>query len=394
MKIAMLAPQKAGKTCYLTSLFSELGERSCQIKSEYPILFEFSNPKQQGDLEVWFENMLEGSLPDGTGERTSYQINLLHQIKRENINIELIDYPGGYTKKKGNNIDDIENTINELSTCDAFIILIDSTNVTANSNAKFKSYSAIKNISSILDSVIERKKGAKYSLHGVPFVFALSKFDKIGHDKELVEKGYQRIINSFPNFFSEEAECISMITGVSIGNNIDKQGEYEPLNITLPFEFCLSIGLHSGAKYHKPLKEKAEEEKDKASNYLRITKKWLSDSKHKAEKRRNMNMFDKIDNFFSSGYKFQSELDFKVDSDSYRVESQAEEHQEYLDKYYHHLSELESLKKFGSSILNAIDNDVFINNEALIIYKKRLYAISNNHEHSQGLPLRKINTNR
>ncbi|MDI7774689.1 hypothetical protein [Asticcacaulis sp. EMRT-3] len=119
-------------------------------------------------------------------------------------------------------------------------------------------------IESLITASIRSSLARKFSKIGVPVVFCMTKFDTLGlldgDNAELVKLAHDRIKQIFSYFFEENHRHPVMITGTSLGQNIDpgpisdhnrKGGEFDPFCIVAPFDFCLSFGTLSASRYHE-----------------------------------------------------------------------------------------------------------------------------------------------
>lgn len=358
MRIALLAPAGGGKTCYLTSLYGELSELASVSENRSPLLYEFLDIKQNGELEKNLSLILEGEEPQPTEMYKDYQIKVRHRIHGLESIITLADFPGGRLNKTGGDEHEIQDILNKLSSCDAFIILIDAAHLKDKTGRKLKRAIASANISHLLLEVIEIKKKSKYSLHGIPFIFAVSKLDKLDSD-HLISKSHQIISDTFQQFFEHE-DCISVITQVSIGENIDgkdagkPKGEYEPKNIFLPFYLALGIGMMSSARFCRKEADTIGEDIKDVSKIKSDAEKEYNNALSKYDERRSKDPLDRFKLLIKTEYgvgTLERTKNSKQQDLSNAESNLRNEHVRLNDKEF----EIKSLRYIGSSILNQIN---------------------------------------
>ncbi len=394
MKLALLAPQAAGKTCYLSSLYGELTDLINFTRELAPLNFYFTNTEQDGRLGELYDGLLDGNMPAGTQTLEYFPVRIHHRIKNADTEIELVDFPGGRLRNTGAPDEEIEEIKSSLSLCDAFIILIDG-HYAGCAGQIFRSKIAASKINEILNHVVKKKLHSQFALHGIPFIFAISKVDKILHDNKLMINAYSNIFGSFPEFFRTDVDCVSCITQISLGDNIDdaeptkKRGEYEPKNITLPFFLALGIGTLSGAKYRHSECNHLAQEKERANELYHQERLTYESAKERYERRKNADFTEKVDQFFKSNGTFGFEL--RKRAERYEIEQLRAHHKwsDECDKLAGKIREIDNLRKVGAAVLHQIRHNTFDGDfpDAVMYWRGKKHRLKNGIDSEVESPL-------
>ena len=369
MNIALLAPQKGGKTCYISALYGELSDLINTSKTQQPLSFYCTDTENRGFLIEKMDHLVEGVFPKPTIELLKYPIDVTLRDASKTVPIKIIDFPGGVIKDSWENVALIEEVREKLTTCDAFIILIDGDNASRQGLSFRRSIEAT-NISKLLLEVAESKRYSEYALHGVPFIFAISKVDLLSESQ--IKQAAESIEQTFEQFFTSN-QCIAAITRLSIGT-VTKAGEqevlsYNPIDILEPFRLALGIGIMSGARYSASvladLKYQgmvtAREKKDQYKHYI--------DAQDHLEKRKGKNFFDRVLDTWINGEPRTYKLEALRDKDKKHYDKQVEKHSNIKNNISLKMETLSILREIGVTILSQIDKDKLVTDEAMIIIK-------------------------
>jgi len=191
--------------------------------------------------------MQKGGILPKTKTVTSYPVLCTLKSNSFAFPVNLLDFPGEllYGITSSADISTYYQVHEQLSLCDAYIVLLDAEHLTLNSSvSSLAQKTSAEDIAMHLRHATARRAQTDVTAYGIPIVFAISKFDifertRIDGD-EAVNAAYQCIRQLFAEFFAPQSKHPVMITGVSVGP-IDLRGSYSPLNIITPFAFCLSM---------------------------------------------------------------------------------------------------------------------------------------------------------
>jgi hypothetical protein len=400
MRLALLAPHDAGKTCYLSALYGECRRFLIRPREAAPLTFAFTNSSQDAELHSNYRKLLRGEMPFGTENIHTYPVRIVHQDHNTSTDIELVDFPGRLIEDSPDGPAKAKLT-DLLATCDGFIILIDATKA-ALSEYRFVEEIAAARINEILRDVMARKRGGRFALHGIPFFFAISKVDLINENTDLLQKTYHNVMNTFPEIFRDDASCIAGITQITLGKNIngalaDQEREYRPKNILLPFFLTFGIGALSGARFCHAERDRLESaRKDAWEHYCR--EKGYADRAHNALRRREQaDFFGKIDQFLESG-DFKGELAARAAR--YKADEQGAENK-YIEVMNQHVAELDRirvLRTFGATALRELRWVEFGNGlkapDAVIYMKGRRHTVRCDVASETEMPLEVIKNER
>lgn len=240
MKIGLMAPQESGKTSYLVGLYGTLVHlKSLEPSSQHGLNYEWMDKIQQAAMEDQFETLLKGKLgkarfPIKTKTMYHHRVRVGH--KRENVfgEIEFIDFPGEVLRGKEEKVTpaDLERA---LTDCMGFIVLLDA-NYLKRSAIGGRLGAAVGHIDAMLRKTIEKRA---YGSIGVPVSLCISKYDCLSPQEQ--ELAYHKARAMFPRFFEMNHEHPLFLTGVSLGDEIESGGEFEPFQLDNALQFCLSF---------------------------------------------------------------------------------------------------------------------------------------------------------
>lgn len=197
MKIALLAPSGAGKTVYLTGLYGVLTQELSN--SGYGINFDVTSRKLKGDLDNRYNRLVDhNDFGKATSVIDTYPFSLSRPNKSgvpDEISIEIVDFPGGFLHQADEtNEEDVEKTIQKLSDCDGFIVLLDGDSLIQNADRQnvrsLQNKGKANDVQVVLNAALERRRKRvvpeltdpnEYAFgSGVtPVVFGLTKGDKV-----------------------------------------------------------------------------------------------------------------------------------------------------------------------------------------------------------------------
>jgi hypothetical protein len=260
MRIGLIAPENNGKTCYLVALYTVLVQEM-SMRARYPLRFDVADTKQR----YWFNDQLsrlcstdlplDQRLPMKTDAGvTDYVFAIEDRASGAVESISVVDFPGGVIRGYAQDSAEAlhEETMDRLASCDAFIVLLDSSALLSD-----RFHAVFKLSPSDIDRVV-RKAGARapheiYGHLGLPIAFCLSKSDKIARlcadDPDKRRKVYERVREIFPRYFDESYPHPVMVASVSLGEHIEDHpaglpgmgGPFDPVFIETPFEFCAAF---------------------------------------------------------------------------------------------------------------------------------------------------------
>lgn len=350
MKIGIMAPQESGKTSYLVGLYGTLVHiKSLEPTSEHGLNYEWMDKAQQAVMEGQFETLLNGRLgkarfPEKTYEIYHHRVRVGH--KREHVfgEIEFIDFPGEVLKGKENKVKpaDLERALTE---CMGFIVLLDA-NYLKVSAISGRLGAAVGHIDAMLRKTIEKRA---YGSIGVPVSLCISKYDCLSPQEE--ESAYHKARAMFPRFFEMNHEHPLFLTGVSLGDDIENGGEFEPFQLENALQFCLSFCAFQA-------RDLQHEQASRADG-------WEYEARGKARELRNDieeregSIFTAFGRWWTTG---KTVSDIREEADSHS--SRADRYEEQADT---HRSRASEFIKIGEEAARHIREDV--DNPGMIYYK-------------------------
>ncbi len=357
MKIGIMAPQESGKTSYLVGLYGTLVHiKSLEPISQHGLNYEWMDKAQQAAMERQFETLLEGTLgkarfPIKTEEISHHRVKVGH--KRDGVfgEIELIDFPGEVLKGVERKVKpaDLERALTE---CMGFIVLLDA-NYLKVSSIRGRLGAAVGHIDAMLRKTIEKRA---YGSIGVPVSLCISKYDCLSPQEE--ESAYYKARAMFPRFFEMNHEHPLFLTGVSLGDEIENGGEFEPFQLENALQFCLSFCAfrERDAKY-----EAAGREDDREYAARRQARELKEDIEE-----REGNIFTAFGRWWATG-KTVSDIREEADSHSSRAAS----YEAQADAYRSRASEFIKIGEEAARHIREMDNI------GMIYYKGKVHRFKN-----------------
>jgi hypothetical protein len=231
MRIGLLAPEDNGKSSYLITLYGVLiNDRNIEIP--YPMQYSVKSDVQKHELNAKFKTLADEEklaaerFPvknrDGVVE---YIFGTTHKPSGLVYEITIVDFRGGLLRgaETDQGLSEYNSLKASLSSCDAFIVLLDSALVIKKSRYAAMGALSPDDINQMISSAISSSKNREFSKTGVPVAFCVSKFDKLGTlhagQAEAIATSYEKISPLFSRFFSAAHQTPVMITGTSLGKD-------------------------------------------------------------------------------------------------------------------------------------------------------------------------------
>ena len=372
MRVALLAPSEAGKTTFLTALYEQMSECISKPKHNAPLAFTFLNREQDNFLTQNLDRLYDNGLLKGTTGIHRYPVEVKSRLNGASTTLQLVDFEGNHLKGFGD-AGKIEDTINTLADCDAFIILINADHASA-SGGRFKTKIGASKINEVLDKTLQRKRNSGYAIHGVPFMFVISKIDLIYNNQELKEQIHRNIHESFEACFRGGEGAVTMISDVSVGKNIDgkvsgqERGEYHPVNIMLTFLITTAIGILSGAKARNIETARLESEKLAKQLHYEDEKRYADTAQASVREWENGDVFEKLSMWWNSeGGQARRErlVSYRLD------ESKAQRtFEEWKEKAEREKGIANALRVIGQAMLSQLVQEHTNTSEARVIIEK------------------------
>lgn len=298
MKIALLAPSRAGKTAYLTVLHNVLSRELSN--SSYGIDFTISDSQKRAHLEKRYKNLLRNKdFGEGSQRTIIYPLTMTTHDSHgdpRSLNVEIVDFPGGFLHDiDGHNEQAVEETRDALAECDGFIVLLDGNVLAEGMTAMRKERRFIASeaqpdsVQNILKSALERHRteaeqrlkapnAYAFGKGPIPVVFALTKADQVealgvqhpNFDRDLTLtvkrqftpttlEYYDPKTGSIPNLISSQygkilkmsgKQVVTLRTDTSVYNQVDEV--IEPRNPEHLLQFVIFQGLRNAvAEYER-----------------------------------------------------------------------------------------------------------------------------------------------
>ncbi|MES2729491.1 MAG: hypothetical protein V4621_05245 [Pseudomonadota bacterium] len=340
MKIALIAPSGAGKTAYLTGLYGVLTQDLSH--SRYGIDTTVTDTLLDSFLSERFDNLTDGKFGEGTKGITPYPFLLRTDIMNQahELPVEIIDFKGSNLHKADEGaLEEKEETIEQLSECDGFIVLLDGDTFiqsAAKQNARgLQNLTRAHAINEVLTTALERRKARpeshltsadEYAFgHGkTPIVFALTKGDMVAEWLN-TENADKKISKTLKQLFEQRAESgvvydpsegpiANFIRSqfprimddpdvttlrMAVSTYDSKQGYFEPLNLEYAFQFVLFAGLINAQEEYQERMAAWGTEADSESRRARDYAAERSKQQHRLEVYRRGDIFERfIDTVF------------------------------------------------------------------------------------------------
>ena len=135
------------------------------------------------------------------------------------------------------------------------------------------------------------RKGTHDSI-GVPVALCISKYDCLFSEER--EASHIKAQALFPAFFATSREHPVFVTGVTLGEGIEKGGKFAPVQLESALEFCLAM---CAFKERDSQHTQASREDDR--RYEAKKKVW--ELEDKIQKRKDMNIFEAVGDWWKTG---------------------------------------------------------------------------------------------
>ena len=278
LKIAMLAPENAGKTTYLAALYGVLMERNTD--PDYPLRFHVSDPATKGTLDGYFEALaLRGAYPKKTTQQLDISLSVSSRSTEQSVSLQLMDFAGRLIRgvREEGDEEEYDDLIKSLSQCHGYILLLDAGQLAHTSRYRRQHSLAIADVEQVISGAA--KAGDKGLMDGRPLVFGLSKLDSlVDADAAGGASSLERCIDNaqehFRGYFDGSGPLVPMLCGVSMWDESGEGGEFSPYNVGLALDYCVGMAVRGLARSHFAKVEALE--KDRQSE-----KRWVDNRKRK-----------------------------------------------------------------------------------------------------------------
>src|SRR5579885_724712 len=255
MRLGVFAPQQTGKSSYLVGLYGVLTEKNLLPPSAYALSYAFEDPDVMGNFDLLFERLLnetgKSRFPVKTSELAQFSLIVTHKEKRYRHAIEVLDFPGEAVRgnRPGTTAATRVAAFHDL--CDAFIVLLDGRAFTETKGRQTAYMLAAHQIYEQLDKAMRTMANRELTKLGTPVAFCISKLDLL--DAEQVRVAAATIRRTFVRIFEADPPSPVLVAGVSLGTNIEDDGEFDPLQLEVPLEFCIAMCAANAVHYNDEL---------------------------------------------------------------------------------------------------------------------------------------------
>lgn len=369
MRLALVAPSNVGKTSFLTALRQQLSRCVSRPIGEAPLAFEFTDLAQDSFLNQNLRLLYENKRLEGTAGVVTYPLKISVRNGDGIVSgIELVDFEGKHLQGAGT---DVEHSLKTLANCDAFIILIDADHASEDGDY-FEYLTASAKIAETLEKMLLAKRDSGYALHGVPFMFAISKYDLIKDNRALIEQLHTNIKEAFKGCFDDQHGAVTMLSHVSVGTNIDGsvpgiRGTYKPVNIMLTFLLTTAIGILSGAKARNIQKVMLDDPKRRAVDFHKREVEAAQQAQNNVDSWDRNDIIGKAIMWFDESGSQRRERLIRYQQDERKAREKVDE---WNSKIAAEDKASKELQFIGRAMLQQLDKNDLNSNEAQVIIQK------------------------
>jgi len=317
MRVGVFAPSGSGKTSYLVGLYDVLNEKSLLSDTEYALSFAIEDRAVRGAFDGHCRTLLmkrgKPRFPRPTEELTRFSFAVRHKVKNYKHVIEVLDFPGEAIRGDRPNADAAAQVEKYHTSCDAFIVLLDGSVFARSLGPRETPYElAAKSIHDQLDEAIRSKANSELTKAGTPVAFCVSKLDLL--DRDQVCKATETLRKIFVRIFESNPPCPILLAGVSLGQDIETDGEFAPFHLEVPLEFCLLMCAANATLHNNELEMRWD-------GYRYTTK-------EKLERRTAMALLDRLFDWWQTGRTQKSYVE-ELKSDTARFQEYARKTHEF-----------------------------------------------------------------
>lgn len=282
-QVLMVGPTRVGKTSTLASMSESLRTEVNKLQYHTTIPQDLLATVTQFRDSVNQNEIVVKSLPlkRGTGDKTSYTIDLISQSQAKDISVEFIDVPGGWyippTQERPNtNYEEVKNL---LKSSIASLWCIDCVSMIEGKNDPEHDYHRTRNEPQLITELYKNIDGLSAKKHRI--IFVLMRAETYIHDNS---RGSEWLINQFDEFygpyiseikrrfpngeieifvtFVETLGCFKFrswqkdsVTGELEATYRKFASKYAPCNCEAPALMVIDCALQEAMSYYKAKKE-------------------------------------------------------------------------------------------------------------------------------------------
>lgn len=228
MRVMMIGFSGAGKTTYMSAMYSMLNREPCQGFS--------LRAKKESDHDKFLQigaRLAMGIYPKGTDILEEYRYSLVYEGKNV-LDFDWYDYRGGVLASADS--PDFNLVIDQIMNSDALVVFLDSTMFAPEAAAERRCVNTWKRIMAIVQNVTANRP--EDTTFPISFVFTKEDCFPDGGEKT---KGWQLFEQVVKNISEDEH---GKICGVCVGTTVCcKEAKYETFGLEYPFLFSMLAAM-------------------------------------------------------------------------------------------------------------------------------------------------------